>query len=88
LINPVSVRVMSGERPIHDRFLIVDEKVWHLGSSLNAFGTRGTMLIELDEAEAMIPELLRYAEPAASKSIDERLADLQSQQAPVPDGGS
>jgi hypothetical protein len=84
-INPVSVRVMSGHRPIHDRFLIADEKVWHMGSSLNAFGTRGTMLSELDDAPGMIPVLLQYAEPASSKSLDERLAELLPPASP-PDG--
>jgi hypothetical protein len=44
----IEVRVSSGEPPpIHDRFLIQDENVWLLGSSLNSFGERGTMAVLL-----------------------------------------
>jgi hypothetical protein len=86
LINQAAVRVMTGDHPSHDRFLIVDQKAWTLGSSLNAFGTRGTMLIELNDPEAIVPELLRYAEAGGSKTVDERVADLQSQQAAAAGG--
>lgn len=44
----VSVRVMTGERPnVHDRLLVVDERVWLLGSSLNEFAARGTVIVRL-----------------------------------------
>ncbi|MBI5536870.1 MAG: hypothetical protein HY898_29380 [Deltaproteobacteria bacterium] len=46
--NPYMIRVMAGEKPeIHDRFLVIDGRVYLIGSSLNEFGSRGTMLIEL-----------------------------------------
>jgi hypothetical protein len=36
-MNPVEVRVMKGASPaIHDRFLLVGDRLWMLGSSLNA----------------------------------------------------
>jgi hypothetical protein len=44
----IEVRVMEGRKsPIHDRFLIADGTVWVLGSSLNEFGDRGTLLLRL-----------------------------------------
>lgn len=48
-MNGVMVRVMKGssEPDIHDRFFVIDNRVWILGSSLNQFGGRGTMLVEL-----------------------------------------
>lgn len=50
--NPVEARVMPGEEPeVHDRFLAVDAQVWLLGSSLNRFGHRGTMLVALAAPE-------------------------------------
>jgi len=44
--NPLELRVMIGSRPeVHDRFLLVDNNLWLLGSSLNEFGSRGTMIV-------------------------------------------
>lgn len=45
--NPFDVRVMTGSPDVHDRFLVVDDTAYLLGSSLNTFGERGTMLVEL-----------------------------------------
>jgi hypothetical protein len=43
--NPLEIKVMAGSRPeVHDRFLLVDDNLWLLGSSLNEFGSRGTMI--------------------------------------------
>jgi hypothetical protein len=56
--NEISIRVMKGRRPpVHDRFLVVDGKVWILGSSLNEFGARGTMLVALPNPAPIREEL-------------------------------
>lgn len=48
--NKMAIRVMVGGRPtIHDRFFVIDERVWLLGSSLNEFGSRGTMMVALPD---------------------------------------
>lgn len=47
--NKVTCRVMRGKSDLHDRFLIVDDRVWSLGTSFNNFGERATSL-------ALIPE--------------------------------
>lgn len=49
-MNKIVARVMRGKRPaIHDRFLVVDDRVWLLGASLNEFGSRGTMMVALPD---------------------------------------
>ena len=45
----VLCRVMRGRSDLHDRFLIVDDRVWILGTSLNNFGERATTI-------ALVPE--------------------------------
>ena len=49
-MNPFEIKVMTGDRPgVHDRFLVVDDRIWLLGSSLNEFGSRGTMMVSLPD---------------------------------------
>jgi hypothetical protein len=49
-VNTITVRVMAGKKSaIHDRFFVVDDGVWLLGSSLNEFGSRGTMMVALHD---------------------------------------
>ena len=45
----VKCKVMRGQSDLHDRFLIVDDRVWILGTSFNNFGERATTI-------AMVPE--------------------------------
>ncbi|WP_438039894.1 VPA1262 family N-terminal domain-containing protein [Sorangium sp. So ce128] len=60
-INTFKIRVMPGERPIiHDRFLVVDDRIWLLGSSFNEFASRGTMIISLSHPE-LVRDKLRQA---------------------------
>lgn len=55
--SPISIRVMQGKKsPIHDRFLVVDDRAWLLGSSLNELGSRGTMVIRIRSYD-VVPEL-------------------------------
>ena len=41
-------------RNIHDRYLIIDGKIWAIGSSLNYAGTRPLYLIELSERKRVL----------------------------------
>lgn len=80
-INPLEVRVMAGAG-IHDRFLVIDDRVFLLGSSLNRFGDRGTMMVQLHAPEVVRGELLR--ELKASKPLNQWLAERRTaQQAPA-----
>jgi hypothetical protein len=57
-MNPVEVRVMVGDDPpIHDRFIVVDRRIWHLGASLHDFGCRGTLVLALPDPEEVRPHL-------------------------------
>ncbi|HRI72670.1 MAG TPA: VPA1262 family N-terminal domain-containing protein, partial [Polyangium sp.] len=52
------IRVMPGHRPkIHDRFFLIDDRIWLLGSSLNEFGSRGTMMLALPNPDAIRNDL-------------------------------
>ena len=59
-MNPFEIRVMRGKKPdVHDRFLAVDKRIWFLGSSLNEFGSRGTMMLALPDPDAVRNDLLK-----------------------------
>jgi len=58
-MNPFEVRVMGGDSPdIHDRFLVLDQRIWLLGSSLHDFGSRGTMMVALPDPTPVRQDLL------------------------------
>lgn len=52
------IRVLGGKTPdLHDRFLVVDEKVWFSGNSLHAIGVRAGMIVGLPDPEPVIAYL-------------------------------
>ena len=57
-MNPFEIRVMRGAA-IHDRFLAIDKRIWLLGSSVNHFGSRGTMMLALPDPDAVRDDLLK-----------------------------
>lgn len=78
-LNATEVRVMGGKSSaIHDRFLLVDERVWLLGSSLNEFGSRGTMLVELPLPSRIVSKLDAAWNDRRSKTLDDAIARLES----------
>jgi hypothetical protein len=59
-MNPFEIRVMRGKKAdVHDRFLAIDKRIWLLGSSLNEFGSRGTMMLALPDPDAVRNDLLK-----------------------------
>ena len=48
---------VDAEAKFHDRFLIVDDSAWLLGSSLNSLGTQPTMIIRIPNAKVVIVEI-------------------------------
>ncbi|WP_148302413.1 VPA1262 family N-terminal domain-containing protein [Leptospirillum ferriphilum] len=67
-INQVDVRVMPGNKPeIHDRFLVIDDQVWVLGSSLNEFGSRGTVMVRLPYPDVILLNINRIWENSSEK---------------------
>lgn len=50
----ISCRTLrGGESMLHDRFIIIDERVWYLGSSFSEFGTRACSLALLSNSASM-----------------------------------
>ncbi|HEX7935777.1 MAG TPA: VPA1262 family N-terminal domain-containing protein [Paraburkholderia sp.] len=69
--------ILRGSPPaLHDRFLVVDEKVWFLGNSLNALGTRASMILRVPDGEDIVRRLLKMASAATpfSEYVSERRA--------------
>ncbi len=55
---PFSIKVMAGEKPpVHDRFIVADNRVWIIGSSLNELGSRGTVTLRLPDPWMVLPVL-------------------------------
>jgi phosphatidylserine/phosphatidylglycerophosphate/cardiolipin synthase-like enzyme len=71
LVNPIEIRVAGGERsPIHDRFVVTDGRVWLVGSSLSELGSRGTVVVQLQNPEPVIA-LIRQVWDNESTSVRE-----------------
>ena len=61
--NPLEVRVMMGKKPaIHDRLIVTASKTWALGSSLNNYGERGTLMLAVPDPDPVREDLLRVWE--------------------------
>jgi hypothetical protein len=59
-MNPFEIKVMTGAHPtVHDRFLLVDDRIWLLGSSFNEFGSRGTMMVSLPDPQPVREQLTK-----------------------------
>jgi hypothetical protein len=56
-LSHIKVRVMTGKPAIHDRFLVVDDKVWLTGNSLNSIGDRAGMMISVPEPSVVVDKL-------------------------------
>ena len=50
----------SNKSPLHDRYIIIDDTVYLLGSSLNEFGTRATTLIKVPAPERIIEKAISW----------------------------
>lgn len=58
----VTVLVLNGRQPqLHDRFLVIDEEVLFLGNSLNALGTRASLILSVPDSEPILAKLLAMA---------------------------
>jgi hypothetical protein len=47
--------------PLHDRFLVVDDEVLFLGNSLNALGSRASLILTLPDSEPILAKLRAMA---------------------------
>lgn len=57
----IECRVLRGKKsPLHDRFIIIDDDAYLLGSSLNEFGSRATTMIKIPDPKEMIEQAERW----------------------------
>lgn len=64
-LNNLSVWVAEhADAKFHDRFLIVDDTAWLLGSSLNSLGTQPTMIICIPNSKVVITEIMALMKKA------------------------
>lgn len=48
----IQFRLLKGQSPLHDRFIVADDEVWLLGSSFNEFGNRATTIVKVPQVSA------------------------------------
>jgi hypothetical protein len=76
----IECRVLRGSpSPLHDRFLVIDDNVYLLGSSLNEFGNRTTTIIRVPTPEELINQAINWWKddehcPAIADYVTERKA--------------
>lgn len=79
-----SVCVMLGHRaPLHDRFILADGRVWLSGNSLNAIGSRASVLIEIPNPQEVLGHLKPFID--AAQPFGDWLANRRKLQ-PSPEG--
>ena len=72
-MSEVEIRVMPGKKAdIHDRFLWTGERLWMLGSSINRFGGRGTLMVVVPDHEPVLADIERVY--AMSPTLSQWLA--------------
>lgn len=56
----IQCRVLLGNKrsPLHDRYLVADDKVYLLGSSFNEFGSRATTLAKVPTPDRMVSQAI------------------------------
>lgn len=59
----------SNKSPVHDRFLIIDNEVYLLGSSLNEFGSRATTLLKVPNPKVIIRQIENWWEDSTFTTI-------------------
>jgi hypothetical protein len=66
---PVEARILEG-KGMHDRWLQIDDAVYLIGSSINHFGGRATMLYQLQRPEELLGQIDRWWEESKPLSAE------------------
>jgi hypothetical protein len=60
-LQKIECKVLRGKKsPLHDRYIVVDDVVYLLGSSLNEFGSRATTIIKVPTSKKMIEQAQKW----------------------------
>lgn len=78
-MSHIKVRVMTGTPAVHDRFLVIDDKVWLTGNSLNSIGDRAGMMISVPEPSVVVDKLNEIIHHAQrTKKLSEWVANRKA----------
>ncbi|MGN8139188.1 VPA1262 family N-terminal domain-containing protein [Paraburkholderia sp. 22099] len=78
-MSHIKVRVMTGTPAVHDRFLVIDDKVWLTGNSLNSIGDRAGMMISVPEPSVVVDKLNEIIHDAQrTKKLSEWVANRKA----------
>jgi hypothetical protein len=72
----------GGKSPLHDRYIVIDDDVYLLGSSLNEFGNRTTTIVKAPAPKKMIGQAVNWWEDPA---ICQPIADFIKQTGAIND---
>lgn len=77
----IDCRVLKGndKSPLHDRYIIVDENAYLLGSSFNDFGSRATTLVKIPAPQQMIRQAVEWWNDADKTILLEDFVNIQKQ---------
>ncbi len=57
----IQCKVLKGKKsPLHDRYIVIDNDVYLLGSSLNEFGARATTMIKVPTPQVLIDQAMQW----------------------------
>ena len=60
-LQKIQCKVLKGRKsPLHDRYIVIDNDVYLLGSSLNEFGSRATTIIKVPTPVKMIEQAVEW----------------------------
>lgn len=69
-IPNTEVKVLTGKKqPLHDRFLVIDDRVWFLGNSLNSLAIGASQIIRLPDGLSVIEKLNDMFESKTAKEF-------------------
>jgi hypothetical protein len=52
--SKISIKILSNNSILHDRFIITDKNIWFLGSSFNEFGSRATCIAKIPQSSGKL----------------------------------
>jgi hypothetical protein len=69
----IECKVLKGndKSPLHDRYIVVDDAVYLLGSSFNEFGSRATTLVKVPVPELMIQKAIDWWNDPENDTIED-----------------
>lgn len=82
-IENIIFRLLKGKCPLHDRYVVVDDKIWLIGTSFNEIGNRACTIIKLpkESSRKLITHLESwFSDDTKSISIEEYASESNPNQ--------